>query len=186
MGIFFEPVEARASALARARAEGRRLPSAARSRPTGEMRSKGCVLNVLILFLGLVVAAVLAAVLAGLGGGMRGTIGLVLVVLVGLFAIDSIRRGLKAGFSSYVDPELTIEAGSTGVTFKAPGGSRILAYDQVQAEIAALSVRHSVRFVGLKLQSPLGLIKLDDAHFVNGRAAAAAIVARMRRDSGIG
>ncbi len=186
MGIFFEPVEARAAAQALELAQGLALPVSARSRPTGEMRSKGCVLNVLIIFIGLVVAAVLAAVLAGLGGGLRGTIGLVLVVLVGLVAIDSIRRGLKAGFSSYVDPELTIEAGSTGVTFKAPGGSRILAYDQVQAEIAAMAVRTSVRFVGLTLKSPLGPIKLDDAHFVNGRAAAAAIVARMRRDSGIG
>ena len=184
MGILFEPVEERAAAQALELAQGLRLPVSARSRPTGEMRSKGCLLNLIVIFIGMVVAVVLAAVLAGLGGGMRGTIGLVLVVAVAIIALSAVRKGLQSGFTGYIDPELTIEAGSAGVTFKGPAGSRAVGYGPIEAEILSMAVRHSVRFIGVRIESPFGPLKLDDAHFVNGRTAAAAIVLGVKRARG--
>jgi hypothetical protein len=65
------------------------------------------------------------------------------------------------------------------VTITRPGGSQTLPYRDVRAKVSSFAARHSVRFLGVKMQSRFGPIALDDTLFVNGRNVAAAIVRGM-------
>ncbi len=185
MGIFFEPVEERAAAQALELANGLDLPVIARSQKANVVRGKGCLLAGIVIALSIALAILVVALIAGIGarGGSAGwqAIGYVLVLGFAFLCLSGLRRGWRGRRSDYVDPELAIEAGAEGVTFSRPGASRSQSYGEIRAQVLSIAVRHSVRFLGLELQSPLGPIRLDDALFVNGRNTAAAILLGMKR-----
>jgi 4-amino-4-deoxy-L-arabinose transferase-like glycosyltransferase len=178
----FEPVEERAAKQALELAAGLALPVTARSRPSGEVRSNGCALGVIVLVLGLVASLLFAALLAGASAVPEPRRTIILVAILGFaaFVLLSLVKGWRSRRADYVDPQLVVEAGREGVTLRRPGASHMLRYAEVRMRVSSIAVRHSVRFVGVKMESPFGTISLDDALFTGGREAAAAIVRGMR------
>jgi hypothetical protein len=182
--MLFGSVEKYATEQALELAAGLKLPVAAQSKPTNVVRANGCALGAIVVVVGLAVMAVLAAVMAGSGSieEPRRTVIVVGVLAFAIWVLFTAVKAWRARRSDYVDPQLVVEAGPEGVTIRGPGRSHALRYGEVRATIASISFKQSVRFVGVKMESPAGTLSLDDALFVNGRNVAAAIVARLQRE----
>ena len=154
------------------------LPVAARSLPASEVRGKGCVLGGIVVLLGLIGIPLIAVMLVAAGSEPepRRTVIYVAILAFAAITLAGLAKGWRSRRADYVDPQLTVEAGPDGVAISGPRGRHSLPYAQVQARILSISMRQSVRFLGIEMDSPVGTIRLDDALFANGRNAAAAIV----------
>lgn len=74
----------------------------------------------------------------------------------------------------YADPRIAVEATDEGLAFRAPGRFEQLAWADAAERITEVK-RRGDYFDGLALDSPIGPLALDNAHFKKGRTTAAAV-----------
>ena len=80
----------------------------------------------------------------------------------------------------YRDPHIRIEVGADEVVVTRPAGRDARRYDAlVIAQVLSGATKSSRYFIGLELDTKLGLIRLEDEWFSPGKAAAGAILKRM-------
>lgn len=85
-----------------------------------------------------------------------------------------------ARHSAYRDPGLTVEVTHDGVTVTGPEGSDHRAFADVNVlRILTRTPRNSVYFDGIAMDTSFGSIELGDGGFVNGNAAAGAVLKRL-------
>jgi hypothetical protein len=71
---------------------------------------------------------------------------------------------------------ILIEVGPDRLTLRSAGQVHVLAYDALDWRMITWSGEYDRYFVGIRLQSPLGELRLEDGCFERGADAAAAIV----------
>lgn len=98
------------------------------------------------------------------------------------FAMYFLARARGDRRRAYVDPGIMVEVTDEGVTVRDGGAAHALPDHQPRYEFTYYSHRDSISFLGIKLQSPIGLIDLQDKCYVGARDAAAAIVLRAERE----
>ncbi len=184
MGIF--EGAARNDAAARAIALGRRqqLPIGARSLTATEIgrRSQKLVLILSVLPLLLVVILVLVAVAQGARGWRTLAIGLA-VALCAAVVLHRISRARRRRHKDYVDPRIVVAVSDRGVRLQGPDGAHDMAFADARFDLALDWHHRSFRsstadFIGIKLNSPLGRLSIEDGRYQGGRSVAAAICAR--------
>ncbi|WP_114954270.1 hypothetical protein [Sphingosinicella terrae] len=72
----------------------------------------------------------------------------------------------------YVDPRTKVEVAEIGITFTEPGRRELVSWPAASLMMAE-TLHRGDYFHGLRLDSPLGPIRLDNSHFKWGRTAAA-------------
>lgn len=101
-----------------------------------------------------------------------------LVTLGCFFFAQSVQRRRSA----YVDPQIVVEVGADGVIVRNPAGAHQLPDHKLRYEFVHYSHEGSVTFLGIKLDTPLGLLEIQDHWYKGARGVAAAIVARAERE----
>lgn len=101
------------------------------------------------------------------------------LVTLGLFFFA---QSVQRRRSAYVDPQIVVEVSDGGVTVRSPAGTHELPDHTLRYEFVHYSHDSSVTFLGIKLDTPLGLLELHDQWYPGARAVAAAIVARAERE----
>ena len=81
--------------------------------------------------------------------------------------------------ADYVDPGIGVDVHHDGIRVSWGGEEHAIAFDAVEASLTIQWSDGSAYFKGMKLESPIGLIELDDETFDRGCSAAAAIVQGM-------
>jgi hypothetical protein len=93
-----------------------------------------------------------------------------------------VAKGLQQRRSAYVDPEIVVEVREGGVSVRNPAATHQLPDHDLRYEFVHYSHKGSVTFLGIKLDTPLGLLELQDYWYRDARNVAAAIVARAERE----
>jgi hypothetical protein len=101
------------------------------------------------------------------------------IVTAGLYYLS---RSVQQRRSAYVDPEIVVEVGKDGVTIRNPAGTHKLPDHGLRYEFVHYSHDSSVTFLGIKLETPLGVLELHDQYYPGARQVAAAIVLRAERE----
>jgi hypothetical protein len=76
----------------------------------------------------------------------------------------------------YRDPGLAIDIGADGIIVRGAGGDYGMRWHEIDVQFNWMRVKNGIYFIGLWLQSPLGLVDLKDETYRHGRNAAALIV----------
>jgi hypothetical protein len=92
------------------------------------------------------------------------------------------RRQLR----KYRDPQISVEVRETGMVVRAPGHVHELAFAGAVYTPLFVSPRGGTHFWGIKLETPIGPLSIENTCFNSGRRAAGAIVRRIEaaRESG--
>jgi len=164
-------------------ATGLALPVTAQSVPLSAIRSRYEIRGILLFFC-YVIGAVLVVFAAGSGNDpnafRRSMAWLALAAIGGAVAFYLIKGWIKR-HTAYVDPRVSVEVGPDGVAICSPAGEHRIAFDAVEASLTSYTHKDSVHFLGLKLETALGMQALEDGYYTGGRNAAAAIVQGMAR-----
>lgn len=107
-----------------------------------------------------------------------------LILLGGLLTAGMffLAQSVQRRRSTYVDPQIVVEVGADGVTVRDPAGAHALPDHKLRYEFVHYSHEGSVTFLGIKLDTPLGLLEIQDQWYKGARGVAAAIVARAERE----
>jgi hypothetical protein len=170
-----------ARAMAHELARQHPLPLTARSRTLAEVNRRSQLFTVAALAIFCPIAFAALAALSFSGGRESRSLApgmtmLVFALIVGIFCFGEYRARKWRG---YRDPEIVVDVQEEGVTIRSPDHSSTLRYPDVSFSFTTmilLSKFGSSRvFIGIQLETPVGMLKLDDEYFRPGRIAAAAI-----------
>ena len=93
-----------------------------------------------------------------------------------------VAKGVQQRRGAYVDPEIVVEVSEDGVSVRNPTGTHVLPDHELRYEFIHYSHDSSVTFMGIKLETPLGVLELQDQWYRDARKVAAAIAARALRE----
>jgi len=153
-------------------------PVIAQSLPPATVQSR-FQLKGMLLFGCYILAAAFVVPVAGALGGIWWLLGALVLAVAGGWQISHQIRAWVTENSDFVDAEIRVAVDSSGILVSAPSGEHLIAFDAVEASLSLLRSDESVSFRGMKIETPIGLLALDDDGFDRGRDAAATIVQEM-------
>jgi hypothetical protein len=81
--------------------------------------------------------------------------------------------------SKYRDPQISLEVRESGMVLRAPGHVHELRFAGAVYTPLFVSPRGGTHFWGIKLETPIGPLSIENTWFLSGRSAAGAIVRRI-------
>lgn len=133
---------------------------------------------------GLLAALILLLVVGSAGSPGRAILaGAIALPVLGGFGV-LVKRAAHdwAGRHGIGDPAITVEIGADGIIVRGADGAYGMRWTEIEAGIIHADEEEETGFAGLSIESPLGRVALCDAHYNDGRAAAALIVRGMHDD----
>lgn len=163
-------------------AAGVALPASTRSLTRAEAMGQDGGRALILYLMALLVPLLVLALVIESNADLKSKIIWMVVGAALTIIISYVARGIQQRRGAYVDPGIVVEVSEDGVSVRSPAGVHALADHELRYDFVHYSHDGSVTFLGIKLDTPLGVLELQDQWYRGARQVAAAIVARAQRE----
>lgn len=162
-------------------ASGKALPVTARSYTPAEFKGRHARIVWVMtgLYAGMVTLILLPVALSDSPADRDALPFAVPVAVIGGLVIFLAYRWRMRRTAGYRDPGFAVDVGADGIIVRGVGGEFGMRWHEIDARVNWMSIKSGIHFIGLWVESPLGLVDLRDETYRSGRIAAALIVRGM-------
>ena len=163
-------------------AAGVTLPARTRSLTRAEAMGMDGGRAMILYLMALIVSVVVIGLVIQSNADLRSKIVWLVVGAAVTVIIYYVAKGMQQRRGAYVDPEIVVEVSEDGVSVRNPAGTHTLPDHELRYEFIHYGSDGSATFIGIKLDTPLGVLELQDQWYRDARKVAAAIAARALRE----